>query len=746
MGKPTTIAARLFLLVFGGSVAWISLSTATQMAFEYGRTRSDVDANLQDLFVATSAGLESALWNYDTALVESSLNSTRTVGILSGAQVRNERQGVLASWGEVPQVPVSGAIEESSTVGAVFEPLIHRFPLYHNAGTSGRRIVGELILVTSLPTIQGRLAGSLELILGNYVATTVVLLIMLLVGLNRRVAGPLKKITSAIGTYRFDRADLPVFDERPGRRPDELSVLWKSFEDLTHFLKESYLQQRVMSSILEEAAVMALVCDADGQVVSSNAQARVRLLEGHPGGNLANLAYGNDTGPLFDNVPALLAAGKSLREELTVRNDQGQTFWLSTALIPLEVPDKPSARWGVMIEDISAKKLTERYRQERDLAQQATRAKGLFLANLSHEIRTPMNAVVGLTALALDEAVSPRAKEYLSQLKRSGAALLGVINDILDFSKLEEGKLELESVDFSITTLIDSVDAMARFKADEKGLIFSIKASPRVPPILKGDGLRLQQVLLNLVANAIKFTEKGSVEVSLKPLPAADFDSPETVRLRFEVLDTGIGIAAEDQQRLFQSFTQVDASTTRVYGGTGLGLAICRQLIVLMGGTLGVQSSPGQGSLFWFELTLSVGQALPELPRALWNFEGLRVLLAEDNKVNQLVAREILAKVGVQPVVVSNGLQAVDSVESQAFDLVLMDLQMPVMDGLEATRIIRLTRDAASLPILALTAHTFAEELETCVSVGMQDLVPKPVDPEDLYQRINRWRPAVTKP
>jgi len=229
-------------------------------------------------------------------------------------------------------------------------------------------------------------------------------------------------------------------------------------------------------------------------------------------------------------------------------------------------------------------------------------------------------------------------------------------------------------------------------------------------------------------------------------LPAADFDSPETVRLRFEVLDTGIGIAAEDQQRLFQSFTQVDASTTRVYGGTGLGLAICRQLIVLMGGTLGVQSSPGQGSLFWFELTLSVGQALPELPRALWNFEGLRVLLAEDNKVNQLVAREILAKVGVQPVVVSNGLQAVDSVESQAFDLVLMDLQMPVMDGLEATRIIRLTRDAASLPILALTAHTFAEELETCVSVGMQDLVPKPVDPEDLYQRINRWRPAVTKP
>jgi CheY-like chemotaxis protein len=367
------------------------------------------------------------------------------------------------------------------------------------------------------------------------------------------------------------------------------------------------------------------------------------------------------------------------------------------------------------------------------------------LANLSHEIRTPMNAVVGLTALALDEKVSPRAKDYLSQLERSGQALLGVINDILDFSKLEEGKLELEAVDFPVATLLKSVDAMARFRAEQKGLAFFLTCLPGVPPVLRGDGLRLQQVLVNLVSNAVKFTEAGRVEVFVKPLPHPGSPSRE-VRLRFEVRDTGIGIALADQGRLFQSFTQVDASTTRVYGGTGLGLAICRQLVLLMGGTLGVESIPEKGSLFWFEVVVGVGEGFQEQPKALLHLAGLRVLLAEDNKVNQLVAREILAKVGISPVVVSNGLQAVERVETQSFDIVLMDLQMPVMDGLEATRVIRRTRDAASLPILALTAHTFAQERETCVEAGMQDLVPKPVDPDELYQTLSRWRPGATRP
>lgn len=520
MAKPTTIAARLFFLVFGCSVAWFTISTAIQMTFEYRHARVEADANLEALYQATQAGLESALWNYDIALARRSLQATQAVGLLSGAQVRDERGAELASWGDAPVGQAPQSIENHSTVEAWAQPLVHRFPLVHRDNQGMNRIVGELILVTDLKILESRLGDSLRLILFNYLATTLVVLVLLLVGLNRRVAGPLKRITRAIEAYRFDRAGLPPLEDKPRRRPDELSVLWKSFESLTNFLKESYLQQRVMSAILEEAAVMALVCDAEGRVLSSNAQARVRLSEGHPGGLLSRLAYGDDSEPLFAEVPALLASGKSWRGELAAHNDQGQVFWLAAALLPLEVPDDPWARWGVMIEDISSKKLTDLYRQERDLAQQATRAKSLFLANLSHEIRTPMNAVVGLTALALDEEVSPRAREYLSQLKRSGAALLGVINDILDFSKLEEGKLELETVSFPVAGLLESVDAMARFRSEEKGLGFSIVSSPLIPPILKGDRLRLQQVLLNLVSNAIKFTEQGKVEVAL------DFASP----------------------------------------------------------------------------------------------------------------------------------------------------------------------------------------------------------------------------
>ena len=732
MTRRTSIAARLFLLVFGFSVAWFTLTSAVQMVFEYRGTRAEIDDNLVGLYHATRSGLESSLWNYDLNLVKASLESTRSVGLLSGAWVRDEHGVVLASWGDFPSVTLAPDVTEEANIDALTTSLFHRFPLRYGDSQGLSRTVGELILVSDVGVLEDRLAESIRLIVSNYLASTLGLMVILLVGLRRLVAQPLGRITRAIEEYRFDRSALPPL-ERPLSRSDELSVLWNSFESLTLFLKESYLQQRVMSAILEEAAVMALVCDADGRVVSSNAQARVRLSGGQPGGNLMRLAYGDDAGPLFDDVGRLLSEGKSWRGELTAHTDLGQTFWLTAALLPLEVPDEPRARWGVMIEDISSKRLTEMYRQERDLAQQATRAKGMFLANLSHEIRTPMNAVVGLTALALAEEVSPRAREYLAELKRSGAALLGVINDILDFSKLEEGKLELESHDFQLSTLLEAVGAMARFRAEEKGLGFSIVTHPEVPGTLRGDSLRLQQVLLNFVANAVKFTSRGQVEVKVLAVGIQ--------WLRFEVLDTGIGITRNDLGRLFQSFTQVDSSTTRQYGGTGLGLAICRQLVHLMGGTLGAESTLGQGSLFWFEVPLREGTPREQPTRQSWDhLAGLRVLLAEDNRVNQIVAKEILRKVGIQPILASNGQQALEAVATEAFDLVLMDLQMPLLDGLEASRILRQTHSPEELPILAMTAHTFDQERETCLAAGMQDLVPKPVDPEDLYRSISHWR------
>ena len=732
----TTIAARLFLLVFGFSVGWFTLTTAFQLVLEYRNTRVEVDGNLTDLFHATRAGLENALWNYDLALVRTSLGATKSVGFLSGAEVRDEMGALVVAWGTPPLFGAASAkIGEFSNVDSLADPLLHRFPLYHS-DRGIEKFVGELVLVTELPVLEVRLADGFRLIGSNYLASTLGLMVILLVGLRRLVGRPLGLVTQAIEGYRFDTAGLPSVALPPGP-PDELSVLWKSFESLTTTLKESYLQQRAMSAILEEAAVMALVCDADGRVLSSNAQARVRLAGSQPGGFLSHLSYGDDSGPLFEGVAQRLAEGKAWRQELSGENDLGVTFWLAAALLPLQVPDEPRARWGVMVEDISARILTERYRLERDSAREATRAKSLFLANLSHEIRTPMNAVVGLTALALAEEVSPRAQAYLADLQRSGAALLGVINDILDFSKLEESKLELETADFSLETLLAAVRAMTRYRAEDKGLELTVVGDPAIP-ILRGDGMRLQQVLVNLVSNAVKFTDTGRVGVSVTMLASS---TPGTVGLRFEVKDTGLGISPADQSRLFESFTQVDASTTRKYGGTGLGLAICRQLVLLMGGRVGVESALGQGSLFWFEVTLGVGTLPPaEVPNEA-NLTGLRVLVAEDNRVNQLVASQILSRAGIRTTVVANGREAVDRVAAEPFDLVLMDLQMPVMDGLEATRLIRRTHDAQALPILALTAHTFAQERVTCLEAGMQDLVPKPIDPQKLLALIGLWRP-----
>jgi len=727
MTRRTSVSTRLFVLVFGFSVAWFTLTTGIQMVFEYRSTRASLDASLEDLFLATRAGLDSALWSYDMALVHQSLDEIRSVRYLSGALIFDEKGAIVDSWGSVPSMALAaGPIHN---VDELSGPLYHRFGVSHVDSKGVVRALGQLVLSADFPVLWTLVGDRIRLIVSNYLASTLGLMVILLVGLRWLVNQPLGRITRAIEDYRFDRAGF-VPPEPLARRNDELTVLWKSFESLTLVLKESWLQQRVMAAIFEEAAVMALVCDDRGTVVSSNAQARARLADGVPGGFLHRLAYGSESAPLLADSAALLATGSSWRGQVTVQGDRGSQYWLSVALLPLQVADQPQARWGVLIEDVSAQRLNDLYRRERDLAREAARNKSLFLANLSHEIRTPMNAVMGLTALVQDEEVSPRAREYLTQLQRSGTALLGVINDILDFSKLEEGKVSLESVEFRIDEVLGAIDALCRYQAQDKGLSLSVRVAPRLPGLLRGDPLRVRQVLTNLVSNAVKFTDHGAVDVAALP------GSPG--RVRFEVRDSGIGISPEDQERLFQSFTQVDPSTTRKYGGTGLGLAICRQLVGLMGGTLGVQSEVGKGSVFWFELPgLVVAAGAPTEGLA-----GLRVLLAEDNKVNQLVAREILAKAGIQPVIVSNGRQAVEAASSQTFDLVLMDLQMPVMDGLEAVRLLRQTFAPEALPVLAMTAHTFAQERQTCLEAGMQDLVPKPVDPAQLYGMLSRWRPA----
>jgi len=440
-----------------------------------------------------------------------------------------------------------------------------------------------------------------------------------------------------------------------------------------------------------------------------------------------------------------------LVEERYVRLD-GTALPVEVAAAPFVYQDKPAVQ--VVVHDLTERKRTEEIlRQSRDAAEAANQAKSRFLANMSHEIRTPMNGVLGMAQLLAEQTeLTDRQRYYLDVLQDSGKTLLHIIDEILDFSKIEAGKFTLSETGFDLRQRITDTLRMLVPQAQRKtlGLVWQVAAG--VPARLRGDPDRLHQILANLVSNAVKFTERGGVRVDVvrEDAKVAGDNGIDICRLRITVCDTGIGISEVAGAHLFQPFSQADDSTTRQYGGTGLGLVISRELVKMMGGKIGFESTLGKGTTFWFTAELAIA---PDDPQSLHlrssgarRFSG-RVLLAEDNPVNRLVAEEMLRAMGLEVETAANGLETVAACGRERFDLVFMDCQMPEMDGFEATACIRARETAGPngasapdrIPIVALTANAFSGDRERCLTAGMDDFLSKPFSREDLYRTLDRW-------
>ena len=536
--------------------------------------------------------------------------------------------------------------------------------------------------------------------------------------------------------FRLEEAEA-VIQAIQGGEVDALVVSTNAGERVFTLKGADYPYRRLVESMSEGAAFL----DSQGMIVYCNRQLS-DLLEIPMEKLIGSLFIAYVAFPYKSLVEARI--GKPIREG---KQDEIILKSLSETSIPVlfscsTVELAGNTGLGVVVTNITDRKLVEtELKSARLAADSANQAKSAFLANMSHEIRTPMNAILGITHLLRMQTERADHLDKIDKIITSGKHLLEIINNILDFSKIEAGQLKLEETAFLLPEAISLIHGIITVQAEQKGLKLIEEIEPRLVNLpLLGDPLHLAQVIINLLINAIKFTKHGSISLNVKIIS----EDSDRVNLRFEVRDFGIGIDKTLQHKLFNAFEQIESSTTRKYGGTGLGLAISKAIVTLMGGEIGVDSEIGKGSLFWITNSFKRGntdnsKSENELTAKGPNPDNARILLVEDNEINQEVAKEILEDYGFIVDVANHGGEAVEKARHGRYNLILMDVQMPIMDGFEATRIIKKLPEYQSVPILAMTANVYEQDRINCKVAGMDDFIGKPFDPTELYNTILHW-------
>ncbi|MBI5790227.1 MAG: PAS domain-containing protein [Rhodocyclales bacterium] len=514
--------------------------------------------------------------------------------------------------------------------------------------------------------------------------------------------------------------------------------------------------------ISEERYGFALQATSDGiwdwnlKAEKTYVNSAYRKMLGYEAGDLgqdadsqfSSLLHPEEREAVMARVRELLEDPGSYEIEFRMRCKDGGYKWILSRgmAVQRDQGGHPIRAVGTHV-DLTSRKLAEmQLRDAKEIAESANRAKSTFLANMSHELRTPMNAIMGMTGLALRGATEPKLRHQLATIAEASDRLLGVINDILDISKIEAEHMALEEIDFRLGGVFDDLLSLIGHKVTEKGLQLHLDLAPGIDRMpVRGDPMRLGQILLNIVGNAIKFADHGAIRIRCRSCGGGDADQV----LRFEVADQGIGIAPEDQQRLFSAFVQADGSMTRKYGGTGLGLVISKRLVEMMGGVIGVDSAVGAGSTFWFTVVLRKGSrstqpaptpvAAADEGRLRAEHFGARILLAEDEPINAEVSGLLLEAVGLQVDHAEDGAAAVALASTRRYALILMDMQMPRLNGVDATRAIRALPGHERTPILAMTANAFDDDRQICLDAGMNDHISKPVNPDVLYRTVLKW-------